>query len=69
MKSKITPRKLNKSIDERLLKPTDLIDAINVAIRTDSDGQGGVVKNVEGNAPATFLGDRQNVPWRQHRYR
>ena len=61
MKSKITPRKLNKSIDERLLKPTDLIDAINVAIRTDSDGQGGVVKNVEGNAPATFLGDRDKT--------
>ena len=61
MKSKITPRKLNKSIDERLLKPTDLIDAINVAIRTDSDGQGGVVKNVEGNAPATFLGDREKT--------
>jgi len=56
MKSKITPRQLNKSLDERLLKPTDLIDALNVAIRTNEDGQGGVVKNVESNAAVEFLG-------------
>lgn len=56
MKSKITPRQLNKSLDERLLKPTDLIDALNVAIRTNEDGQGGVVKNAEANTPVDFLG-------------
>ena len=56
MKSKITPRQLNKSLDERLLKPTDLIDALNVAIRTNEDGQGGVVKNAEANTAVDFLG-------------
>lgn len=61
MKSKITPRQLNKSLDERLLKPTDLIDALNVAIRTNEDGQGGVVKNAEANTAVDFLGSDANA--------
>ena len=56
MKSKLTPRKLNKSLDERLLQPDHLIDALNVAIRTSPDGQAGVVKNVEANYPSEFIG-------------
>ena len=63
MKSKITPRQLNKSLDERLLKPTDLIYALNVAIRTNEDGQGGVVKNAEANTAVDFLGsDSEDFP-------
>ena len=56
MKSKLTPRKLNKSLDERLLQPDHLIDALNVAIRTSPDGQAGVVKNVEANRASEFIG-------------
>ena len=56
MKSKLTPRKLNKSLDERLLQPDHLIDALNVAIRTSPDGQAGVVKNVEANIASEFIG-------------
>ena len=48
--SKNTPQALNKSTDERLLKPNEMSDAKNVTISTDSDGNGFVVKNAKGNA-------------------
>jgi len=53
--SKNTPQALNKSTDERLLKPNEMSDAKNVTISTDSDGNGFVVKNAKGTAviPAT----------------
>ena len=53
--SKNTPQALNKSTDERLLKPNEMSDAKNVTISTDSDGNGFVIKNAKGTAviPAT----------------
>ena len=49
--SKNIPMALNKSSDERLLKPNEMTDAQNVTVSTDSDGNGFVLKNSRGNAP------------------
>ena len=51
--SKNTPQALNKSTDERLLKPNEMSDAKNVTISTDSDGNGFVIKNAKGTAVIT----------------
>ena len=42
--SKNTPQALNKSSDERLLKPNEMSDARNVTISTDDEGNGFVLK-------------------------
>lgn len=57
MRDKITPKKLNKSADERLISNTGLIDALNVLI-TSSEGETGnegVVKAARGNTAITYV--------------
>lgn len=53
MIEKRTPRKLNKSIDSRLVPPTDMSDAINISFtedsRGDEGGNAGVLKPVKSN--------------------
>lgn len=46
---KLTPRYLNKDDDERLIKSTEMTDAINVRISTDENGDSLVLKNAYGN--------------------
>jgi hypothetical protein len=48
---KITPRKLNKDADARLLKATEAEDMLNVRISHNDDGNAGVIKNAFGNRP------------------
>lgn len=52
---KLIPQYLNKDEDERLVKPFEMTDALNVRVSHESDGSQGIIKNVEGNtavAPA-----------------
>ena len=46
---KIIPQYLNKDEDERLVKPIEMTDALNIRISHESDGEQGIVKNVKGN--------------------
>ena len=48
------PRKLNKSIDSRLLAPDEMSDAINISASEDTRGSGGnsgVLKPIKSNTP------------------
>lgn len=46
---KITPYSLNTSNDERLVKATEMTDALNVTISSDDEGNGFIIKNAKGN--------------------
>ena len=46
---KLVPQYLNKDEDERLVKPFEMTDALNVRVSHETDGTQGIVKNVEGN--------------------
>ena len=52
MIDKITPRFLDKSSDEKLVKKTSFIDALNLYI-DDVDGDGGVLKPIKGTQPVS----------------
>lgn len=49
------PRKLNKDTDERLLRFDEMKDALNVLVKSSSDGDDGVVKMAEGNEIISFI--------------
>jgi hypothetical protein len=51
---KLTPRYLNKDNDERLIKPVEMTDALNVRISTEDDGDAMVLKNAYGNTEITL---------------
>ena len=51
---KITPRYLNIDDDYLLVKSTEMIDALNVHVSDDSDGNAGVIKNAWGNSAVSF---------------
>ena len=51
---KLTPRYLNKDDDNRLIKSTEMTDALNVRISSDDDGDGLVLKNAYGNQEITL---------------
>ncbi len=53
MIDKLTPRKFLSDNDERLTPPTVFIDALNVTLDTDDEGNSGVVKNVKGTSEVT----------------
>ena len=46
---KLIPQYLNLDDDERILKSYEMVDALNVRISHEEDGDAGVIKNVEGN--------------------
>ena len=46
---KIIPRSLNRDDDYLTVKSVEMIDALNVNISSDDDGNAGVVKNTWGN--------------------
>ena len=51
---KITPRQLNKDEDYLLVKTTEMVDALNVRMSEDDDGNRGVIKNIKGNTEITL---------------
>jgi len=51
---KLTPRYLNKDDDSRLIKSTEMTDALNVRISSDDDGDALVIKNAYGNDEITL---------------
>jgi len=54
MIDKLIPRYLNLDDDVRLIKSTEMTDAVNIRISSEQDGDGGVVKNAYGNEPVSF---------------
>ena len=57
MINKVTPRKLNPSLDSRLRKKDEMLDALNVDIKSDSDGDSGdvgVLKPIKGSLGIEF---------------
>lgn len=60
--SKNTPQALNKSADERLLKPNEMSDAKNITISTDDEGNGFVLKNARGTLPVENRNLSDQIP-------
>jgi hypothetical protein len=48
MIDKLTPRILQTSKDNRAMKPTEMLDALNITVTGDEDGGAGVLKNIKG---------------------
>ena len=46
---KNVPQYLNKASDEKLLKPIEMLNAENVQVSSDDDGNAGIVKTIKGN--------------------
>lgn len=64
MINKVTPRKLNPSLDSRLRKKDEMLDALNVDIKSDSDGDSGdvgVLKPIKGSLGIEFTESSQAV--------
>lgn len=51
---KIIPRSLNNDDDFLLVKSTEMVDALNVSVSTDNDGDAGVIKRAYGNELVSF---------------
>ena len=49
IKHTFTAGKMNKDLDERLVKNGEYRDALNVQVRTSSDNASGTVQNIKGN--------------------
>ena len=52
--SKNIPRRLVSDTDEKMLQPSDMVDALNVTISDDGKGTNGVIKNVRGTDEVHF---------------
>ena len=59
---KLVPQYLNKDEDERLVKPFEMTDALNIRVSHESDGQQGVVKNVQGNTAIAARTSEDAIP-------
>ena len=59
---KLIPQYLNRDDDERILKSYEMIDALNVRISHEEDGDAGVIKNVEGNQSVAAKSDADAIP-------
>ena len=59
---KLTPRYLNKDNDPRVLKSIEMLDALNVRISNDDDGNAGVLKNVKGNTVVSYKNTSDTLP-------
>jgi len=47
--------RMNKSVDERLLKDGEYVDGLNIRVSSDEDGEAGSVENSKGNEILTAL--------------
>jgi len=52
--------KMNKDVDERLIPNGEYRDALNIQIRTTSDGNAGTAQNIPGNSK---VGESYNTIW------
>ena len=59
---KLVPRYLNKDDDPRVLKSIELVDALNVRISNNDDGNAGVIKNVKGNTVVSYRSSSDTLP-------
>jgi hypothetical protein len=59
---KLLPRYLNKDDDARILKSIEMLDALNVRVAQDADGNAGVIKNVEGNTIVGYNSSSDTLP-------
>lgn len=59
---KLVPQYLNKDEDERLVKPVEMTDALNVRVSSEEQGTQGIVKNVEGNTSVDPLTPSDSIP-------
>ena len=59
---KLLPRYLNKDDDARILKSIEMLDALNVRVSQDADGNAGVIKNVEGNTVVAYSATSDTLP-------
>lgn len=70
----LTPRYLNLDNDSRIVAAQEMIDALNVRVSSDDDGNQGVVKNIAGNSnltgtglgPASILGTNTIIGCYEH---
>ena len=51
---KLVPRYINRDDDYLLVKSTEMVDALNVHVSDDKDGNSGVIKNAWGNTSIPF---------------
>lgn len=54
MIDKLTPKYLNLEDDQRLVKSSEMTDALNVRLSSDQNGDGNVIKNAYGNTAVSF---------------
>ncbi len=59
---KLIPQYLNKDEDARLIKNTEMSNAVNVRVSNDADGNQGVLKNVKGNTAVSASLPRDLIP-------
>ena len=59
---KLIPQYLNKDEDERLVKPFEMTDALNIRVAHENGGDQGVVKNVEGNEAVSAATTADAIP-------
>lgn len=59
---KLIPQYLNLDDDERILKSYEMVNALNVRISHEEDGDAGVIKNVEGNQAVAAKSTADAIP-------
>ena len=59
---KLVPKYLNKDEDERLVKPFEMTDALNIRISPDDGGDQGIVRNIKGNTIVNPVTSDDTIP-------
>jgi len=59
---KLTPQYLNQDDDERIVQPFEMVDALNIRVSHEDDGDAGVIKNVEGNQTVAAKSSADTIP-------
>jgi len=59
---KLVPQYLNKDEDERLVKPFEMTDALNIRISPDDGGDQGIVRNIKGNTIVNPVTSDDTIP-------
>ena len=59
---KLTPQYLNQDDDERIIQPFEMVDALNIRVSHEEDGDAGVIKNVEGNQSVAAKSSADTIP-------
>ena len=59
---KLIPQYLNLDDDERIVQSFEMVDALNIRVSHEEDGDAGVVKNVEGNQSIPAKSSKDAIP-------